>query len=131
MKFELISDGLSLGNLFARMEQAQNDDGLNVADYSISQNNLDNVSNTVFFSWKWFLLKYILNLTGDTLSCDWTAKNITMYVCSTVMSLYQVERTDFINYLPKIIFILFVVHIFRIMIYYTILKKCSLITGSS
>ena len=45
LKFELASEGLSLANLFSKMEQAQNDPGFKLADYSISQNNLDNVSN--------------------------------------------------------------------------------------
>ena len=47
LKFELSSEGLSLANLFTRMEQAQNDSGLKLEDYSISQNNLDNVSEVI------------------------------------------------------------------------------------
>ena len=47
VQYELGSEGLSLSRLFARMEEAQRD--LQVEDYSVSQNNLDNVSGAWLF----------------------------------------------------------------------------------
>ena len=47
VQYELGSEGLSLSRLFARMEEAQRD--LQVEDYSVSQNNLDNVSEAWLF----------------------------------------------------------------------------------
>ena len=42
VQYEMKSQNLSLAHMFAKMEEAQRD--LQVEDYSISQNTLDNVS---------------------------------------------------------------------------------------
>ena len=42
LQFELRCQNVSLANAFSKLESAQKD--LNVEDYSVSQNNLDNVS---------------------------------------------------------------------------------------
>lgn len=48
MQYELKARPVSLGDLFEKLEQAQQD--LHVEDYSVSQNTLDNVSYSYFSS---------------------------------------------------------------------------------
>jgi len=53
VQHELPSGGLSLSTLFSKMEEAAR--SLNVEDYSISQNTLDNVSSVCLFLYRIYL----------------------------------------------------------------------------
>lgn len=63
LQFEMKSEDLTLSYVFSKLEEAQKD--LNIEDYSVSQNTLDNVSNSgrlqnyyAFSSIYFIVLKY-------------------------------------------------------------------------